>query len=425
MGLLNHDDTATVVNASDALFSDLASGSEIKRSIRKDPHKSGMARLEILLNVMMDPILYRSVHEETFFTDTISDELWLSGVSSDYRSYVLMHLPYLHSEELARRILLDVIPRSLRARPEPVQVRTDDGFRCQTATRYFDNHPEVFACILAAIWVLRKRMPLPDGWDAEWRRTFRGTPYGHQFVCGTSITKEDVAKACAEMLLCNFVTHYKDHREAFPRRLEDLRNLIDARRRINAIPRHSLTYLVSAIETVREYYDLEDGLLSGDITSDILRLYDAWLAGDDDAGTRLRANLVKHLVPEQTIHDSTMTRQLRDGLAPTTDVVISEAKVQFAEWLHEQARKTLSFPESDDQVSEAEHAVSSLIEQTTFNNEATGVRVFGNTHFIVRALAHLLRNPLQSGMGRGTPLSSVKPAIVLTVTKQRTMAETP
>ena len=419
MNLLNRDDTATVVHASDALFSDLASGSDIKRSIRNDPNKSGMARLEILLNVMMDPILYRSVHEETFFTDTITHELWGEEVLSNYRSYFVMHMPYLYSEELARRILLDVVPRSLRASPEPIHDQTPAGISPQTPTRYFDNHPEFFTCILTAIWILRKRVSLPEGWDAEWRQTLRGTPYGHQFVCGTSLTKEDVARACAEMLLCNFVTHYKDHREAFPKRLEDLRNLIDAGRRTSAVPRHALTYLVNAIEIVRDYYDLEDGVLSPDITADILHLHEAWLAGDDPAGRRLRTLLVQHFAPEQTIYDATITRQLRDGLAPTTDDVITQAKDHFAEWLLEQSRTTLSFPEGDDQVSQVERVVSSLVDETVFHNEASGIRVFGNTHFIVRALTHLLRNPFESGMGRGTPLPLVKPTIVLDVTKTR------
>ena len=422
MSLLSRDDTAAVVNASDALFSDLASGSEIKRSIRDDPYKSRMASLEILLNVMMDPILCRSVQDKRFFTDTITDQLWHSDVSSDYRSYFLMHVPYFNSEELARDILLDVIPQSLRAVAEPIQVPTESGIICETLSRYFDSHREVFAAIIMAIWILRQRCPsqFQKEWDAQWRDTLRGTPYGNQFVCGLSLTKKEVAREYAVMLLCNFVASYSGHRESFFMRLEEMRNLINAGSRGNAFPRHLMQYLTNAVETVREHYDLEDsgkGLLSREITDDVLRLHNAWLDGDDNAGANLKALLVKHFVPEQTIHESTLTRQLRDGLIPETGRVVELAMAQYRKWLEEQYRIAATSRKLNGQTEVEQLAVSSLIQKISVNNEAMGVRVFGGTHFVVRALAHLLRNPFESGMGRGVSLLAVEPKISLSVTK--------
>jgi adenine/guanine phosphoribosyltransferase-like PRPP-binding protein/signal transduction histidine kinase len=418
MKLQSNDDTATVVYASDALFSDLASGSEIKKSICDDQQKSSIARLEILLNVMMDPILYRSVHDETFFVNTITNEFWRGGVSSEYRSFFLMHMPYLHSRDLAQRILLKVIPESLRAKSEPVEIKTNAGFAYQTPTHYFDEHPEVFATILAAIWVLSsQKEKLPGRWDSEWHQTLRETPYRHQFVCSMSSTHEDVARASAEMLLCNFVTHYRYHREALQKRLEHLRTLIDTNKRAYVIPRHTLVYLMNAIKMVRDYYVLEDSLLTDDITAEILSHYDIWFAGDNSAGLRLRNMLVKYFAPEQGIHVAMISQYLLDGLASTVDDIIVQAKNQFASWLQEQACKALPPHPSNDQASEVIHMVSALIEQTTCINDAEGARVFGNKRFIIQTVAHLLRNPFESGIGRGTPLSSTKAGIVLSAKK--------
>lgn len=371
MGLLRNVDTAAVVNASDALFSDQVSGAEIKKSICEGEPKSLSARLEILLHVMMDPILFRSVHDEEFFSNTVKEFLWRDEVSCNYRSYFLLHLPYVHSVALAKSILHVDIPKSLYAVPEPIRIRRGDGLcgtiEPMTPTRYFDESPSVFASIVGAIWILQNREPLESAWDREWRRALGETPYWHQLTCGTSLTSEDAARAFAEMLLCNFVTHYKLHNESLQRRIENFRNDIGSDIRTHAIPRHTLSYLAHAIKQVREYYDLSSDQLTDIEMDEIVSLSGSWL--EDPSATdrgRLRELLTVHFAPEQSIYDPTISKILLNELAPEVETILDRAVADF------ESRVKL------DNLSDARKLTN--LNNTT-ERKIYSLRVFGNTKF--------------------------------------------
>lgn len=390
MGFLNAEDTSNVVHASDAIFSDLASGKEIKNSIN-DIKKSPMARLEILLNVAMDPILYRSVHDDNFFSNIITQLLWVKEVENNYRCYFLLHIPHFASKVLAMHLLFKHIPEALIKKDEPVTIYNSDRFENVTLTRFFNYYPVTFASIIIAIWTLSKNSDLSKNVTC-WVTALKGTPYQYLFASVTITNKQKVAIDYAHMLLCNFVLSYSKHKDSYLQRFFVLKNNIRAEQRNNAFPFHLIKFITNAILVTRNHFQIETELLAELVINDFHTTYKKWYEGDNAAGKKLEKLLVENFISEQTIHEPRLTKVLRQSLLPKTEDVIKLAIKIFEEEIYNEY-KTATRNRKENSTFKA-----NINDYIIIDNKALGESAFGNTIFLSQTVAHLLLNARKYGI---------------------------
>lgn len=409
MQLLSSKDTADVVNASDAIFTDSVSGYEIKKSI-EDIKKTPVTRLEMILKVVMDSILCRSVHHEKFFVDNICKLLWGNDVSNEYRCYFLLHIPYFADEKLSKLLLTKSIPFSLRSSRSveyPISVKDEK----LTLVNYFNNYPKIFYSIVISIKILRAKYNQNSNWDTNWVETLRKSPYGNLFSCLMCSTKQDIAKKYALMLICNFTSSYSEHKESLSKRLTRLRNDVLQNYRKNNFPLHLMEYIGEAIEKVSRHYDLDEKLLPDSIMKNIIKNHSIWLTENTPS---CRYNLTESLETyfiQQTQNEVNIKSRILEFLVPKTKDVVNLAIEQFQTWLEEQFRYN-SYPNGDlfetQFADENKENILTIINkfQKNVSNKVPEYRIFGNTQSLVRTLSHLLRNPYESGIGRKQAISS-------------------
>lgn len=405
--LLSASDIAAVIHARDLLFSDLPSAADIK-SIISDDQQSAAARLEILLTVLKDSYLYRRVRDEDFILETVSRLVLHHNVTTTYRIWFILHLASISSDssdDLARRILTEAIPSAIRKSPT---VAVDDN-RLQPVGMYFDENPECFSAIIGALWMLHERVPfiqngtpneaMETRWDFHWSRALSGTEYEYLFASTMSGSKEDVARKYADMLFCNFVTHFAmNHQESYRQRLIELHQCIrdnqrSAGKRNAAFPRHLMKYVVDSIRTVKQYYQLSDGLFPDAQLTALLDHHSEWTEGHSD-GAALAELLNNTLVPIAEIDsDDTSIWKLLSELTPTARDVIDSAMVVLRRELRELRIKTTR---GDGQLPFIEDDVDQLMTAIRLpDNDLDELYCFGTRDYLVRTVCHLLSNAIE------------------------------
>jgi len=398
--LLNDSDTiAAVVNANDVLFSDRATGDQIRRSI-SDTAKTPVARLEILRSVAMDSFLYRSVHDEPFLTATIVKLLFRGCVSSSYRKWFLLHVPYFVSHKLATKLLLGDLPRDLRAVDDSV---INDGGNRVGIAEYFDHRGDVFDTLICAIWLLNNSLPKPfitdhdngvsasgqvvtgvepaTHWDSEWRKCLSDYPLSFRLASATSATNLYEVRRRADMLLCNFATHFsRDHEESYRYRLSVLLNEDMPRQELAAFYARDMKYTVDSITRVRQYYGINEAMFPDDVLAGLLRLYDKWIRGDAESGEQWRSLVTSALVAESFIEQpETMIGRLLGELAPAITTVLSVT----SQAIHQKNRNASRETGTEETL------------QITVGEDATALHVFCTRRLLCETLSHLVRNAAQ------------------------------
>jgi adenine/guanine phosphoribosyltransferase-like PRPP-binding protein len=364
-----------VIAFRDAVFSDVPSSLEIRRSLwAKGKGRSAKARLMMLHTVLSDRKLDRQLLERDDIGKKIATDCVELGADDGFRAKFILKSLQWCDRKLFVRFVTEILP--------DVYGQLIDSSHTQLGSidLFFDERPLEFAAVYRVIEVERDALrsacssPL-DKWP--FARQEHGYPYASVYHFELSLLFEersgtDVERA--KLLVVNFRGSFpKRHSEAlqqvclhFEAALRD-GYLELARKRL---PEPVLDLLVDAVDHTQKLF-----LLDHDSSRDLLTMRRNYRALSEQSDLRDFARLFGACF----INTDSIVERVITAITPTIDDILRQAKHQFLKAIPEEVRRGFR----------------------DFSNELmfTGVQLLGNGEFLARTIAHLLKNPFHRRFG--------------------------
>ena len=367
-----------VLNFRNAVFSDKPSGREIVKSLGA-PNKSGRAKAEMLSTVLLDRKLNRQVVDRDSCIEVISTLLTAQECDDGARARFILHLPLWQDQELALSVVTSLLPDAFMVRAKKEQLGS------QTLDRYFNRHLLDFAATGVAFRSIVEGLAARPGMEQlldKWKAVFRGdtSPYGSVYLFELTLLLSEQTKPALEQarfLIANFAgTFSQRHEEALSRRIRLFLTNLGSRKDVNAkrlLPLPVLRSLLDAIASVQAHF-LVDHFQEKNFI-DISKAYQKWTNGygSEDLIVLLHQHF-KSRSPH--VRKSTIGLLLKE-ITPRVNTVVGRAVEEFRVRVKDKA---------------------ACLEEYNLGALAH-VNLLGRDDFLVRTIAHLLRNPVEHRCG--------------------------